>query len=283
MKKTKSNSKISMWVAILMALMCLGVAAYFGGRIIYQQLQYKEGDDVYEQIAEIAAGDPSGDSSENNSDASSEEKESEDAGTGQSEEIHRVVDIDFEALKKVNPDVVAWLYSEDTVINYPICQGEDNAYYLRHLVDGTYNLNGCLFIDCENKKDFSDHNTIVYGHHMASGKMFASLIKYADQDYFEEHPVMYLETEDKEYKVELFSGYTTEIGSSAYMLTLADQHAYAEWLREIYAKSDFTADVVISTKDHILTLSTCAYSFQNARYVLHGKLTDITQKREVTE
>ena len=141
----------------------------------------------------------------------------------------------------------------------------------------TDNLNGCLFIDCKNKGDFSDENTIIYGHHMASGKMFASLIKYADQKYFEEHPVMYLETEDKEYKVELFSGYTTEMASSAYMLTLEDSHTYAEWLRELYAKSDFKANVVLTTDDHMITLSTCAYSFQDARYVLHGKLTDMNE------
>ena len=105
----------------------------------------------------------------------------------------------------------------------------------------------------------------------------ASLIKYADQKYFEEHPVMYLETEDKEYKVELFSGYTTEMASSAYMLTLADSHTYADWLRELYAKSDFKANVVLTTDDHMITLSTCAYSYHDARYVLHGKLTDMNE------
>lgn len=266
MRKKKAKSS---WAAILMAFICLGVAAYFGGKIAYQEMQYKAGDDVYDHIADIATKDPDADHSDT---TESDETEGEE-----SEEITRMVDVDFAALKEVNPDVKAWLYCPDTVINYPVCQGEDNAYYLRHLVDGTYNLNGCLFIDCKNKGDFSDENTIIYGHHMASGKMFASLIKYADQKYFEEHPVMYLETEDKEYKVELFSGYTTEMASSAYMLTLADSHTYAEWLRELYTKSDFKANVVLTTDDHMITLSTCAYSFQDARYVLHGKLTDMNE------
>lgn len=264
------KGKTSTWAAILMTVICLGVAAFFCGKIIYQQMQYQEGDDCYEQIADAVVGQMDGDPSPETEDAP------EDGNDEIEEIVPRIVDIDFDALKKTNPEVKAWLYQPDTVINYPVCQGEDNAYYLKHLIDGTYNLNGCLFIDCKNKGDFTDHNTIIYGHHMASGKMFASLIKYADQAYYEEHPVMYLELEDKEYKVELFSGYTTEIGSSAYMMTLADSHTYAKWLREIYRKSDFDADVVISTDDRIVTLSTCAYSFQNARYVLHGKLTEVT-------
>lgn len=267
-KKAKST-----WAAILMAFICLGIAAYFCGRIAYQEMQYKEGDDVYEKIAELADTDPDG------SDPSEDSGDSDTSDSTESEEteISRVVDVDFEELKKINPDVKAWLYCPDTVINYPVCQGEDNSYYLRHLVDGTYNLNGCLFIDYENDGSFSDENTIIYGHHMASGKMFASLIKYADQDYFDEHPVMYLETEDKEYKVELFSGYTTTMDSSAYQMTFADSHSYAEWLRKLYDKSDFKAEVPLTTEDHMITLSTCAYSFQNARYVLHGKLTEMNE------
>ena len=274
----KKGSK-STWAAILLAFICLGVAAHFCGRIAYQELQYREGDDVYDRIADLAVADPNGTSAEGDSGDTAGTSEAEAAEHAE-DEIQRVVDVDFAELKAVNPEVIGWLYCLDTVINYPICQGEDNAYYLRHLVDGTYNLNGCLFADCKNKPDFTDENTIIYGHHMASGKMFASLIKYADQDYFEEHPVMYLETEDAEYKVELFSGYTTEIASDAYMLTFADQHSYAEWLRDLYAKSDFQANVVLTTDDHMITLSTCAYSFQNARYVLHGKLTDTNESNQ---
>ena len=112
---------------------------------------------------------------------------------------------------------------------------------------------------------------------MASGKMFASLIKYKDQDYYEEHPIIYLATEEGTYKIELFSGYVTESGSPAYTMNFGTAKEKTEWLKKISNKSDFTANAMtISTTDRIITLSTCAYDFQNARYVVHGKLSAVS-------
>ena len=175
----------------------------------------------------------------------------------------------------MNSDVVAWVCCPDTVINYPVVHGGDNEYYLTHLVDGTENGNGTLFIDWKNSRDFSDENTVVYGHHMQSGKMFACLVEYADQDFFDAHPIIYLVTPEAKYKIELFSGYTTTFDSSAYTLRFSSTHEYAEWLREIAGKSDFKANMHLNTNDHIITLSTCAYSFYDARYVVHGRLTQV--------
>lgn len=105
MRKKKAKSS---WAAILMAFICLGVAAYFGGKIAYQEMQYKAGDDVYDHIADIATKDPDADHSDTTESDETEGKESE--------EITRMVDVDFAALKEVNPDVKAWLYCPDTVI-----------------------------------------------------------------------------------------------------------------------------------------------------------------------
>jgi sortase B len=107
---------------------------------------------------------------------------------------------------------------------------------------------------------------------MASGKMFASLIQYASQDYFEAHPVMYLTVDGQAYRLELFAGYTTTADSTAYTLSFGSKHEFAQWLREVSSKSDFTTNMSLTTEDHIVTLSTCAYSFQDARYVVHGRL-----------
>ncbi|MCD7737752.1 MAG: class B sortase [Lachnospiraceae bacterium] len=157
---------------------------------------------------------------------------------------------------------------------------EDNEFYLSHLADGTSNSNGCLFIDCRNSEGFSDENTIIYVHHMASGKMFASLIRYVEQEYYEAHPVMYLSVEGKTYPLELFAGYTTTEDSSAYRMQFDTSHEFAEWLREISAKSDFTANIRLTTENRIVTLSTCAYSFENARYVVHGRLVELDEAAE---
>ncbi len=110
--------------------------------------------------------------------------------------------------------------------------------------------------------------------------MFASLVQYAEQEYYEAHPIMYLTVEQCEYRLELFAGYTTTADSSAYIMRFSDTHEYAEWLREVSAKSDFIADIHLTTNDRIVTLSTCAYSFQNARYVVHGRLVKINDEGE---
>ena len=271
-------------IAVIIAGICTGIAVFFGWKIYQQEMMYKEGDETYEMIERIAQVAPieeevpvnrpeppllEPESSEPISDAE------EPIEPQEPEETIPVAEIDFAALKEVNSDVVAWICCPDTVINYPVVLGGDNEYYLTHLVDGTENGNGTLFIDRKNARDFSDENTVIYGHHMQSGKMFACLVEYADQAYYDAHPIIYLVTPEAKYKIELFSGYTTTFDSSAYMLRFSSSHDYAEWLREVARKSDFKANMHLSTNDHIITLSTCAYSFYDARYVVHGRLMQV--------
>ena len=271
-------------IAVIIAGICTGIAVFFGWKIYQQEMMYKEGDETYEMIERIAQAAPideevpvnrpepslfEPESSEPISDAEETNEPQEP------EETIPVMEIDFAALKEVNSDVVAWICCPDTVINYPVVLGGDNEYYLTHLVDGTENGNGTLFIDWKNARDLSDENTVIYGHHMQSGKMFACLVGYADQAYYDAHPIIYLVTPEAKYKIELFSGYTTTFDSSAYMLRFSSSHDYAEWLREVARRSDFKANMHLSTNDHIITLSTCAYSFYDARYVVHGRLTQV--------
>lgn len=249
--------------AILMTFVSLGVAAYFGGKIYATKMEYANGDQSYEELAQKAT----------ESDESQAPFSKELAEELEKEEVPVV---DLEKAKELNGDITAWLYNPDTVINYPVCYGEDNKYYLTHLADGKYNRNGCLFIDCNNEKDFSDKNTLIYGHHMDSGAMFASLVKYKKQDYYDEHPVMYLTVKNALYKLELFSSYVTASNSSAYTKEFATDADYTMWIKTIAKQSDFQpGPMVLSKNDRIVTLSTCVYDFQNARYVVHGRLTKI--------
>ena len=105
--------------------------------------------------------------------------------------------MDFETLRASGPDIIGWLTLLNTAINYPVTQTDNNEYYLKHLYDGTYNKAGCLFADYENKADFSDRNTIIYGHNMRDGSMLAVLNEYDEQRYFDEHPQMYLMTPER--------------------------------------------------------------------------------------
>ncbi len=173
--------------------------------------------------------------------------------------------VDFEALWKTCPDVVAWLYSPNTKIHYPIVQGEDNTYYLEHLADKTPNSSGSLMLDCRNTSDFSDWNSMIHGHSMKNGSMFRSLLQYKKQQYYDEHPIMWLITPDETYKVELFAGYITSSDDSVY--SLSEDTGLVE--RAVKA-STFKSDVEVLEEESLLTLSTCSYENENARYILLG-------------
>ena len=145
----------------------------------------------------------------------------------------------------------------------------------RDLKPGTENRNGCPFLDVQNRPDFTDDNSIIYGHHMQNGTMFAGISWYEDQSYYDEHPIMYLMTPSATYRIELFSGYITTMDSSAYMQNFGSIRDQTDWLKEVSSRSDFRANLEISAHDRVITLSTCAYRYENARYVLHGKLMEL--------
>lgn len=180
--------------------------------------------------------------------------------------------VDFDALCAVNPDIAAWLICKGTNINYPVVQGSDNDYYLKHLFDGKRNNAGCLFIDSNNEPGFVDHNTVIYGHHMKDKSMFSMLTEYKTQAYYEKHPQMILLRPEGSYYIDLFAGYVTNIKADSWKLWFASNTEFEEWIRETRLKSTFISDVEASTLDRFVTLSTCTYEFDNARYVVVGKL-----------
>ncbi len=185
------------------------------------------------------------------------------------------IEVDFDALKQRNKDVVGWIYCPDTVINYAVVQTEDNMYYLHKDIDGNYSAYGTLFVECLCQKDFKNTNNIIYGHHMNDGKMFARLVEYAKQSYFDQHPVFYLNTPDMNYRVELFAGYITDMNSDTYTISFASEEENQAWLDKIISQSTFESSVAVKPGDKILTLSTCTYEYDDARYVVQGKMVPI--------
>lgn len=182
--------------------------------------------------------------------------------------------LDFEKLQKENKDIVAWLYCENTPINYPVLRCEDNSYYLNHLPDGQYNKNGSLFIDCRCNSDFSDFNTIIYGHNMKTEKMFGSLTNYKKQSYYDEHPILYLLTPQQNYKIELAAGFITLSNSNVYSLIKTSEER-KEFIDYALLNSAFSSAVKITETDTLVTLSTCSYENSNARFVVIGKIDNI--------
>ena len=180
--------------------------------------------------------------------------------------------VNFDVLREEGPDIIGWLYCADTLINDPVVQGGDNDYYLYRLPNGSSNANGSLFVDFRNLPDFTDRNTIIYGHHMQSGKMFGTLVKYKNQSYYDEHPVLWLLTPELAYRIDLIAGIVTPSDSDSYEVFDSDEELKAH-LEMAVENSTFVSNVGIEDVDRIVTLSTCSYEYATARYVLIGKLT----------
>ena len=100
--------------------------------------------------------------------------------------------VDFQALRKINSDIIAWIRIPDTKIDYPVVQGKDNAYYLKHMFQKTEHAAGSIFLDMDNEADFSNRKSILYGHNMKDGSMFQGLHRFQEESYLKEHNQVYL-------------------------------------------------------------------------------------------
>lgn len=191
-----------------------------------------------------------------------------------------MAEIDAAQLTELNGDYAFWLYGPDSRIDYPVVQGTDNSYYLNRLFNGARNACGTLFVDYRNLPNFQDPNTLVYGHHMRDGSMFKSITFYADQAYYEARPYMLIMTPGGRILIQLFAGYTTRDGDSAYEIAISGAESMAEFEAKAREKSDFFGQAEIAPGDRMVTLSTCAYLFQDARYVLIGRLIPLWEAAE---
>ena len=189
--------------------------------------------------------------------------------------VYAPIEVDFARLKQVNGDVVGWIYCEGTVINYPVVYGRDNAYYLDRNYLGSYDPSGAIFTDMRNEDGFADNNVILYGHHMQDGTMFASLKNWFDQSYYEAHPVMWLLTPEQDYRVDIFAGYVTTADSDTYKVFDEPGSALEGYLNWAKKWSAFNSAVETEADGHYIVLSTCAYSSDDARTALHGKLVPV--------
>lgn len=191
--------------------------------------------------------------------------------------------VDWKALKKVNPDVQGWLYQKGTVINYPVVQGTDNDTYLHTRFDKQWSGGGTLFVDCRMEKDFKGFNSIIYGHHMKDGSMFRSIRGYTKEDgYYDKHKTLELATPHGNYHLVVFSAFITKAtDEDTYKMTYdeAEKQAYIDraWER---SELPITRDSVDVTKnDRLVTLSTCAYDYEEARYIVMCKMVPWTKAK----
>ena len=255
-------------IRIILILVLVGVAVFAGRQLYLQQTEYQSGENAYtelEQYVQLSDPDSEDDHVEQVSSESGSQAETEPA------DMTNWPEVDFETLQAINPDIIAWIYIEGTAINYPVVQGEDNSYYLKHLADGSYNGSGAIFMDYRNDSDFSDTHTIIYGHHMKNGTMFSGLDGYKRQEFYDEHPVALIMTPERNYKVEFFAGYVANVEADAWQLNFTLE-SKEQWISAAKSKSCFESNIAPTVTDNIVTLSTCSYEFNNARFVLIGRL-----------
>ena len=204
-------------------------------------------------------------------------------GTGEQEDDEEFIYIgrawtpyaDFAALGEGYPGITAWILSEGTPINYPIMHGTDNDFFLSHLPDGKKQKAGSIFLDYRNKPDYSDKSIVIYGHYMRTREMFGSFGGYREQSYYEDHPVMYIFTPERDFAVMLFSAYLLDSAVEVPPMTFKDDDAFLKHVENIKKRSFFKTGVEISPGDQIVSMASCAYDFANARIILVGKLVEI--------
>lgn len=186
-------------------------------------------------------------------------------------------EIDFPTLWQTCPDVVGWIRIEDTVIDYPIVLGEDNDFYLEHLPDGTSNKAGSIMMDEANSGKFLEAVNILHGHHMRNDTMFGRLDDYAKEKFYQAHAVIQLFTPAGDYDVAVFAACTVNGYTFGYPTFFEDEAAFMQFIRKAVSATPYETEIEVEYGDRILLLSTCAYSYSGARYVVMGKILEPEQ------
>jgi len=185
--------------------------------------------------------------------------------------MEKLRETDLDALRKVNKDVLGWIHIPGSKIDYPILQGEDNEYYLKRTWKGHRNPVGSIFLESMNSPDFTDWNTIIYGHNMSDGSMFAPLHRFKRQEYWETHPYVYIVTDAGVLRYEVFSSYNAKVGSKTYGLSFRQMETREEFIAMALEKSQIDTGIVPEVTDQIITLSTCSGG-EETRRVVHARM-----------
>lgn len=260
--KNTNNTKIKILIVGLLLIAC--VSLFFLLRYI---ITMRNAEKEVQYIQEKYIRTP--DSTVSDQDTSSPESETTDGFTIPE------LEIDFEALQKeVNPDIYSWILIPDTPINYPIVQHpDDNTYYMDYNLDGSKGYPGCIYTEDYNSKDWEDVNTILYGHNMRNGSMFASLNSFANEDFFEEHPYIYIYSPGAVRVYQVFAAYEF---SDLHLMAACDWND-PETVSRFFSMisgypGNFDKTVELSGDDNYLTLSTCRRYRNTKRFLVQAVL-----------
>lgn len=251
-----SRSRKNPWRVVFVVSIIVLIAALIGlGAIAFQYISQQRAYDDLEQYASIS-------DAENVSLAD--------------------LTVDWDALRAVNPDIVAWIYIPDSPVNYPVVQGQDNQEYLHKAFDGSTGWlasAGMIFLDSNNASDFSDRNSALYGHHMNDGSMFASLSDWQNNDEFNSHRDIYLLTPQGNYRLKTFAMVKTTGTDALVQTTFSSEESYRSYIQDKLDRSVVTQEGdVLGASDitQSMLFSTCEYSRADGRAVLFAAVVETT-------
>lgn len=251
-----SRSRKNPWRVVFVVSIIVLIAALIGlGAIAFQYISQQRAYDDLEQYASIS-------DAENVSLAD--------------------LTVDWDALRAVNPDIVAWIYIPDSPVNYPVVQGQDNQEYLHKAFDGSTGWlasAGTIFLDSNNASDFSDRNSALYGHHMNDGSMFASLSDWQNNDEFNSHRDIYLLTPQGNYRLKTFAMVKTTGTDALVQTTFSSEESYRSYIQDKLDRSVVTQEGdVLGASDitQSMLFSTCEYSQADGRAVLFAAVVETT-------
>lgn len=177
--------------------------------------------------------------------------------------------IDFEYLWNINEDIYAWISVSGTDIDYPVLQHPtDDTFYLNHNVDGSYGYPSCIYTEKLNNKDFSDPNTVIYGHNMKNKTMFAQLHSFESKDFFDKYNEVIVYLPDRTLHYQIFAAHVYDDRHLLYSFDFWNEDVFANYLESIYDIRDMSANIdrniTVTAEDRIITMVTCMSGTSNA-------------------
>ena len=239
----------------LAIILCLGVMVFCGYQIISTYAERAAGKKINAKMEQYVQYTPT----------PSQEEEVQETRKPE-------LEVDFAALQQENPDICGWIFLEGSEINYPVVQGKDNSYYLNYTASGEKNSCGAIFMDYANDRALTGPKTIFYGHRMNNGSMFAGLLEYRDQQYYEEHPYLLLAVPDQVYVLQIFAAREIEADLDNYRISFTDRDDFMADIQMLAQGSLIQTDVQVSKDEQVVMLSTCVRGNHAKRFAVLAKL-----------
>lgn len=277
----KKARKILSWLLLAAALVFLGLSA----RQLMGYHREAEATEKAHQLAQIQPGAPTPKPQATGQDQTTPPAQTAPGNSSSvdavwseplAENARFLLDVNLDALREENPEVVGWICIPGTKLSYPLMQGKDNSYYLKRAWDGSKSAAGSIFLEHRNSPSLLDFNTIVYGHHMANGSCFAPLVQYRSYSFRQENPWVYIVTDTDVRRYEIFSAYEAPIDSDTYRMNFGNATKKQAALDHYIQSSLWYAPNTPEASSYIITLSTCVGNgdYDN-RFVVQGMLTGI--------